>query len=452
MIITHYANSFVTIKSGATTLACDPWLGYGNENAWLSYPIFQNGEKTLNSLNPKFVYISHMHCDHLDPQILKHYKNKKTIFIIKKFKNPRLKNKILNLGFKNILELDAWKKYKISKEFCISIVPQMDSYTSNSEDSHNVKDEINYDLDTSIVVQCNKTKKVFYNNVDNPVSLSGLKKIKAHIKKHFSTNCIDIICLPTGAAGEYPQCFLNIKRKTEQKKIIKNHLDSLKKQISILSPKIFFPAGGIYVVYGKFSRLNKYLAIPKNNQVKKIISKKTSFIELLGGKSIDLENNKKNIINSNFNKMSTFKAIKITNNKKYFYEKNLEKNINTKNYNDYFVKSKINYFDRLKNYKFKTNWKIVFNVYKNLKLNKSCQIDFKKSKFIQSFEIIKNTGKKNKNNFTTLELFLDLKLFCSALTRSCAWNPAIAGSVILYKRKPNKFDPNVISSINFLTL
>ena len=52
----------------------------------------------------ELLYISHLHCDHFDPKTLGKYKNKNTKIIIKKFKSKRLKNKIKNLGFKNIIE------------------------------------------------------------------------------------------------------------------------------------------------------------------------------------------------------------------------------------------------------------------------------------------------------------------------------------------------------------
>ena len=43
MNIIHYSNSFVSIKENDTLIACDPWTGYGQENGWLSYPIYKNG-------------------------------------------------------------------------------------------------------------------------------------------------------------------------------------------------------------------------------------------------------------------------------------------------------------------------------------------------------------------------------------------------------------------------
>ena len=45
MEITHFSNSFLSVKSGKTNLVCDPWVGVTAENAWISDPINFNGEK-----------------------------------------------------------------------------------------------------------------------------------------------------------------------------------------------------------------------------------------------------------------------------------------------------------------------------------------------------------------------------------------------------------------------
>ena len=35
MEITHFSNSFLSVKSGKTNLVCDPWVGVTAENAWI---------------------------------------------------------------------------------------------------------------------------------------------------------------------------------------------------------------------------------------------------------------------------------------------------------------------------------------------------------------------------------------------------------------------------------
>ena len=68
-----------------------------------------------------------------------------------------------------------------------------------------------------------------------------------------------------GAASEYPQCFLNINRNIEKNKIINKSMNKTIKKIKILGASAFFPSGGSYKVSGKFSNLNKFVALPRCN-------------------------------------------------------------------------------------------------------------------------------------------------------------------------------------------
>lgn len=441
MKITHYVNSFVTVKEKNTVIACDPWIGFGSENGWLSYPIYKNGNKILETINPKYIYISHLHCDHLDKINLKRLKDKKVNIIIKKFKNKRLKFKLLQLGFKNIIECDEWKKYILDKNISIAIIPQMTTNSSNKEDS------VNYDLDTSIVIQSNFTKKIFYNNVDNPLSLNDLKKVKNFVTNEFKNN-IDICCFPAGAAGEYPQCFMNINRIKEKNKIIKSHLRTLAKQVKVLNVKNFFHAGGIFTIYGKFNSLNSLIATPNEQQISNIFNKlKINYYNILGGNSLDFKNNKfKKDISFKLNFPPKEKIIQKSKNIKYFYERNSKK-FEKEEIDSAFRKAKKNYFKILKNFRIESSWKIDFWIYNKLTLNKYSLINKKKSKFIKKYSL---NFMGNKKKFSHLKCYLDDSLFMGMLEKKFPWNPAIAGSVVMFERKPNVFDPSLTNSLNFL--
>ena len=119
-----------------------------------------------------------------------------------------------------------------------------------------------------------------------------------------------------------------------------------------------------------------------------------------------------------------------------------------------FKIAKTNYFERVKNNKFKTSWKIKIFVYKNLSLDKNNQIELKKSKLLKNFEIDMNNNKtaKKKLPFSQLNCYLDAPLLNGLLQRKYVWNSPISGSLILYKRFPNTFDPNVTFSLNYLTI
>ena len=448
MKITHVSNSFISVKINGSVLACDPWVGTTNDNGWLAYPFYKNGKGILNEIKPNFIYISHLHGDHFDPGTLDKLKNKKTIIIIKHFPNQRLKNKIKKIGFKNIIECKAWKKYKLNEDISICIVPQMSSNSSQ------IEEQIDYDLDTSILIQSNITKKVFFNNVDNPLSTNDLKTIKKKCKKVLNSN-IDIVCFPVGAAGEYPHCFVNVPKKKEKDKIINHSLKDLKAKLNIIKPKNFFPAGGRYIIYGKFSILNKDVAQPTFDKIKDYLKNESYDIYNIEGSSkVFLDN--KTFGRSKINKLNKFsydeqKIINFFKNKKYFYSNDF-KNIPIANIDEIYNKSLKNYLNILKKLPVRTSWKVDFLIYKNLTLKSNGLIDKKKSVFLKKYILKNNNHKVNSSNMknSKLKLHLDYNLFYGLLKRKYIWNTAISGSIILFERKPNIFDPNFTFSINFL--
>lgn len=436
MEITHFSNSFLSIKSGKTKLVCDPWVGITSENAWISDPINLNGKKIIKKIQPKFIYISHLHCDHFDPHLLKQLNKTRISIIIKKFKVPVLKKRLIKLGFKKIIEVDAWQIKRLNKDISITIVPQL------SSDNEGIGSSIEYDLDTSIIVKSEKSKKVFYNNVDNPLVVKDYKKVKKFVDQKMNSK-INICTFNVGAASEYPHCFLNINRNKEKNRIIKKSIDSAKKKLNILKPDIFFPSGGTYQICGKFNKLNKYRALLKPNLYKKIKFKNTNTINLLGGKTIKLNGKQKFIDKKKFSFSLTKKKINKIN---YFYQSNKIDKIDELDF--LFSSSLYRYKERLKKIKMKNSWRLKFFIYDDLKLNRIGKIDKSKSKILKIY----NLEHLKKENHSELYLHLDAGLFYNLLTRKTSWNAAISGSLILYERKPNVFFPDLTASLNFLTM
>ncbi len=447
MNITHFTNSFISITAGKTVIACDPWIGMTNENAWVSFPISKNGDHILSKINPNYIYISHLHCDHFDPNLLKKYKKKNVKIIIKKFRDQRLKNKIIALGYKNIIECESWTKYTLNKDISIAIIPQISSNTEN------IESEIEYDLDTSILIQAKKSKKVFYNNVDNPLSLNDIKKVKSFSIKKFKSN-IDVVCFPVGAAGEYPQCFFNINRNKEKKIIENKSLKKIKSNLEILKPKVFFPAGGSYLIAGKYSSLSKYIAQPKFDRIMKSLKNQSYKIyNILGNGEITYE--KGNWICKNNNSSSSINIKKFINKySKIKYQYSNKRKISIEELDRIYKLSLYNYKMKLLRFSVKSLWNLEFNIYKNLTVNSSGNLELKKSQLLKKYYLENNKFKNLffKKRSSCLKLHLDINLFYDLLRKKYSWNPPLAGSLVMFERKPNKFDPNITSSLNFLTI
>tara|TARA_B100001063_G_C16771932_1_gene562245 strand:- start:2533 stop:3840 length:1308 start_codon:yes stop_codon:yes gene_type:complete len=432
MKIKHFNNSFFELNINSKKVVLDPWIGNMDGTCTWSYPNISGNKNILNKLNPNFIYISHLHSDHYDENILKKFKKKNTKIIIKKFPDRRLKKKLNNLGYKNVIEIDPWKSYN-TKDMELTLVP------SDQSNSSGIKTKIFYDLDSSIIVYDKKNKICFYNNVDNPLSEKSFKKIFKITKKKYGK--IDIAAVGPRSASEYPQCFLNINRNLEKKKIISKSLNRAAQILKILKVKNFIPAGGAYCISGKFYPLQKYVAHPTDTETYNFFSKKKyNVLNIDNAGELKVTKEKIQIIDQNNNSNLSKSKEKILRSKVYNFEK-----IKTDfNLSSIFKKAQKNYLNIIKKINLKNNYQIKIFTYKNLKLSEKGKIT---SKVREKFNLIPNNNIKIKYN---LELHLDYRLLYLCLKNKTNWNMAMGGSSIMYIRKPNIFNPDVSSSLNFL--
>jgi hypothetical protein len=232
---------------------------------------------------------------------------------------------------------------------------------------------------------------------------------------------------------------------------VKQSLKDLKKYLKYLKPKVFFPAGGTYAIYGKFHKLNKFIAQPSFPEIRSATSKlKTKIYNIIGGGHINFENSKYFAKETDVNIANNFdkKFINYIKNYNYYYY-NRNKKTDLNKLDNVFDKAKLNYFRILAHKKgITTKWDIDFNIYKNYELNDKCKIDIKKSKFLKKYQLSNHNDQSKK--VYKLECYMEYDLFKSLLSGRFPWNTSLTGSTIMYKRTPNIFNVDQQFSLNFL--
>ena len=199
------------------------------------------------------------------------------------------------MGFNKIIELEAFNPTVIGN-FEFTIVPQ---FETNTDD---LCDEVGYDLDTSLVIKEISSNKVFFNAVDNPLSLNSLKEIRNFVETKLNSS-IDVACMASGAASEYPQCFPEIDRRA----ICDNYsLTSARRYIEsmqVLGSDTAFLAGERYAISGRFCPLNQFLAQPSHSLIVETHKKQgfteQSYYYIDGGGSINVDSKDLEIIPKN---------------------------------------------------------------------------------------------------------------------------------------------------------
>ena len=433
--VRHYRNSFLDIENDKIRILMDPWVNTANEGSWAAS---KNGDKfvfkSIKDKNVDYIYISHLHTDHFDTKFLlqlKKKQKKKFKFLIKKFKDNRLKNILISNGFEknDIIDLDEFQIYLLKDKSKFIILPQLSR--SNTPNIY-----IKYDLDTSCVFV--DKNLALYNQVDNPYSYSDIKYVMNKLKKKISLN-FDLAFIPYCAASEFPQSFIDLNRSNEKKLIITNRIKKFLKIANLLKCKSLVPAGGSYELDNIFSKLNKYIAIPKFREIKKLFDKNNpKKIELIDTNKYFFEVKKKKVsliknnFSYNFLSKRNFNTKNISYNKlNYRFSKKMIKQtlINLENEMPEFKKNLYN----------KTSTQVKFKIWPNQPVLLK---NLKREKSFIAHEINFN----NKIKKTKLVIHMYYKLFFGIINNFVSWNEV--QNHCLFERKPNKYDPDTIFWLN----
>lgn len=435
MKITHYSNSFISVRSLEDHMVCDPWMGKANTGGWQSFPEYHVNQLATHLSDARFVYLSHLHDDHFHSDTLISLGLIDREFIIKRFQTPVMRDRLKKLGVKVIHELDPFTQIRLGS-FDIAIFPQMSSNSSSLED------DVDYDLDTSIAIKCDD--KVFFNQVDNPLSTSDLLEVRDWILLHLGE--LDIVCLMAGAASEYPHLFLGIDQPAEKKRIIDDSLFKLINWLELLQPKYYFPAGGTYIIPGKLSIFLNNIAQPTFKEIDNLITCRNIPVRMLpleGGKSVLFtldniyvsENSEIMPIEANLEA-----AIEMHKDDSYDYE--VLAPTPFENILELLTRARSDWLNRIKSDSIKITQSIRFQIYQDLVIKNGLP---DQSLRLGSFQLYETTHDDSGN----LIIHIDHRALIGCLTRRFIWN-GVLGSLCLYERTPNQYFPNDFFSLNYL--
>jgi UDP-MurNAc hydroxylase len=257
VLIEYIANScFIYTFSNGKTLISDPWIVSECNQTWYPFPaIPEEKQKKILSAKYDYLYISHLHEDHLHAPTLGHF-NKEVRVLIAKMDTPHLKNKIIALGFKNITEVEEWKKTKIDR-LEVAVFTDFNGSWVGDHDQ-----ELMYNLDTSLWVWDENGQSVF-NATDNSILPADCKKMREMFGPP------DVAILPYASASIYPagMRYPREQKLREMERLNKRTLEIFYDNAVSFGARKNIPAGGEYVLGGKVASLTEYLCIPTPEEI-----------------------------------------------------------------------------------------------------------------------------------------------------------------------------------------
>jgi hypothetical protein len=409
-------------------------MGKANTGGWQSFPEYPVDQLADHLSDARWIYLSHLHDDHFHLETLKALNLLDREFVIKRFQAPVMRERLKRLGVKRIHEFDSFTAHRVGP-FEFGIIPQM---TSNSS---SLDDDVNYDLDTSIALKADGM--VFFNQVDNPLSTADLMQVRDWIVR--SLGPIDICCLMSGAASEYPYLFPGINQASEKRRVVKQALNKLGAWLKILSPQYYFPAGGTYLIPGWLSIYSDHVAQPNFQEIKESIEQanlRVQPLDLEGGYSFDISTHNRIDPDVMPIQSNPKQAILAHSADPYDYEMvvspSFEKIL------EILETARANWLDKVRREGFHITQSIRFEIYSKLAVKEKGP---DKTRKLGSYQLYDSSEEQAGD----LIIHIDQRALYGCLTRRFVWN-GVLGSLCLFERIPNRHFPTDFFSINFLVL
>ncbi|MGH2507350.1 MAG: MBL fold metallo-hydrolase, partial [Ktedonobacteraceae bacterium] len=102
MEITFLGQAGIYIETRHGSILCDPWFNPAYFASWFPFPSNEQVDRSTLA-NPTYLYVSHLHHDHFDPQFLRDYVSKETTILLPDYPIDLLERALRELGFTKFL-------------------------------------------------------------------------------------------------------------------------------------------------------------------------------------------------------------------------------------------------------------------------------------------------------------------------------------------------------------
>ena len=203
-----------------TRVLCDPWVTFErtSRSGLYNFPETTLSRNDVSALNPDFIYITHTHADHFDPDTLSLF-NLSTPVIVSYYEHNFTERAVRRLGFTDVRVSDPKTGLLLNGQDRCWLHPS----------------EVYSEVD-SLGIFCIDGKRILNAN-DNPFHEEQLTLLKNLYGP------IDLACVPFNYLGPYPAFYENLtpeeKTREAQRKTERNY-ETLANFIRVLTPEYVF--------------------------------------------------------------------------------------------------------------------------------------------------------------------------------------------------------------------
>jgi L-ascorbate metabolism protein UlaG (beta-lactamase superfamily) len=254
MKVQYVANAcFLITLAGGQRILTDPWYRGPCQQTWWNFPpVHDRLAAEIDACRPDFLFISHLHHDHLHAETLAPF-DRATPVIVGAMNTPNLKNALAALGFRTLIEVPFEARAALAGAGA-ELVLFKDFHGDTAGDDT----QVIYDLDTSLYLYDGDGTRLFL-AVDNTILPPDAARIAAEYGSP------DIAQLPYVSASLYPMAMATYDdaQKTAAMRALRRRTAANFRELTrALGPKRVIPAGGEYVLGGPAAAQSRFLPQP----------------------------------------------------------------------------------------------------------------------------------------------------------------------------------------------
>lgn len=436
MRLTYIYNACVLIEHEGTKVLCDPWLKDGiYYGSWFKYPPIKVSAKDFFDID--YLYISHIHPDHLDVETLKEFPKEIPILICN-YAHKFLFQVLKKLGFKKVFELSQTIPFELSPDFKIEVIAA-DFCNPRLFQKHFASAPLTQKLEESEQID---SLAIFSTPQETLLNLNGTPYVIAHKSlKYIQKNYPSIDCLLVGYSGSGPYPHVNVAEKGLKASLKKKQfLNQAIAFIKALNPDTFMPFTGQYVLGGSLHVLNKDRGVPEIEELPELFDfyiKKHD----LASKMFLLDS----MEHFDFETKKCSKSFTLPDSNargKYIKEKLSMKKLHYENDSfdlEELKKSAFKAYDHLIEYQKKWNFSPKQNLYIDYGQKEFFCLPYDSSKLVLTSKLIE----------PFVKIKLDPRLLSRILHKKAHWNNAEIGSHLTFDRKPDFYDRGLYFMLSF---
>jgi UDP-MurNAc hydroxylase len=244
MRVTFLSQTGFIAEHDGRRFVMDPWLTDGAfEGAWFHYPPQRLGVADLGQLDGLF--ISHLHGDHCDAEVLARIDKAVPLFILDR--NPNFLERYLRQrGFQDIRKIASGQS-AVHGPWEITLFEPFSGHDYFETKVGNL-------IDSSILLRAGGGS--FLNFTDNFPTPEAARRLGEEYGP------ISLASVPYNGAGDYPACCQSLDqggKLDERARLQQRNLERLIEVAAALQPEILCPSSAEYVLAGSLAAKNRYL-------------------------------------------------------------------------------------------------------------------------------------------------------------------------------------------------